>query len=107
MDVHMVKLAIFSVFTRCHQTDGGIARREPVSMKPDEVLIRVAISSWEQVVTHIGALCLSLTEEQLLVEVAPAKNRLLDRCGHLTATHDAMFSVLRLRERLSRGTPSR
>jgi hypothetical protein len=71
-----------------------------VSMKPDEVLIPAAISSWEQVVTRIGALCLSLNEEQLSVEVAPGKNRLLYLWGHLTATHDAMFRVMRLRERL-------
>jgi hypothetical protein len=43
---------------------------------------------------------LSLSEEQLLVEVAPGKNRILYLWGHLTAIHDAMFSVLRLGERL-------
>ena len=69
-------------------------------MTPDEVLIPAAISSWEQVVSRVGTLCLSCTEEQLLVEVAPGKNRVMYLWGHLTAIHDAMFSVLRLRERL-------
>ena len=69
-------------------------------MTPDEVLIPAAISSWEQVVTRVGTLCLSRTEEQLLVEVAPGKNRIMYLWGHLTAIHDAMFSVLRLGERL-------
>ena len=69
-------------------------------MTPDEVLIPAAISSWEQVVTRVGTLCLSCTEEELLVDVAPGKNRILYIWGHLTAVNDAMFSVLRLGERL-------
>jgi len=69
-------------------------------MTADQIFITAAITSWQQVVTRVGALCLSLGEEQLLVEVAPGKNRMLYLWGHLTATHDAMFSVLRLGERL-------
>src|SRR4030088_1625093 len=69
-------------------------------MTLDQIFIAAAISSWQQVVTRVGALCLSLNEEQLLVEVAPGKNRILYLWGHLTAIHDAMFSVLRLGERL-------
>jgi hypothetical protein len=69
-------------------------------MTPEQILIAAAISSWQQVVTRVGALCLSLNEEQLLVEGAPGKNRILYLWGHLIAIHDAMFSVLRLGERL-------
>jgi hypothetical protein len=69
-------------------------------MTPDQIVIAAAISSWQQVVTRVGALCLSLNEEQLLVEVAPGKNRILYLWGHLTAIHDAMFTILRLGERL-------
>ena len=69
-------------------------------MTPDQTSIDAAISSWQQVVARVGALCLTLNEEQLLVEVAPGRNRVLYLWGHLTATHDAMFSVLRLGERL-------
>ena len=69
-------------------------------MTPDEVLIPAVISSWEQVVTRVSTLCSSRTEEQLLVEVAPGKNRIVYLWGHLTAVNDAMFSALRLGERL-------
>src|SRR5260370_9244422 len=69
-------------------------------MTPDQILIDAAISSWQQVITRIGALCLSLNEEQLLVEIAPGKNRILYLWGHLTAVHDSMFSALRTGERL-------
>ena len=69
-------------------------------MASDEVVIQTAISSWDQVINRIGTLCLGCTENQLLVEVAPEKNRILYLWGHLTAVNDAMFSVLRLGERL-------
>src|SRR5258706_16402770 len=69
-------------------------------MASDEMLIQTAISSWEQVMKRVGALCLSCSAEQLLVEVAPGKNRISYLWGHLTAVDDAMFSVLRLGERL-------
>src|SRR5258708_35765465 len=78
----------------------SLQMRTGVSMTPDQILIDAAISSWQQVVTRVGSLCLSLNEEQLLVEVAPGKNRMLYLWGHLTAVHDAMFSVLRTGERL-------
>ena len=68
-------------------------------MASDEVVIQTAISSWEQVIKRVGTLCLSCTEEQLLVEVAPGKNRIVYLWGHLTAVDDAMLSVLRLGER--------
>src|ERR1700675_2837895 len=74
--------------------------RSQDSMASAEVLIQTAISSWEQVINRVGTLCLSCSEEQLLVEVAPGKNRMSYLWGHLTAVNDAMFSVFRLGERL-------
>ena len=63
-------------------------------MASDEVVIQTAISSFEQVINRVGTLCLSCSEEQLLVEVAPGKNRISYLWGHLTAVNDSMFSVL-------------
>jgi hypothetical protein len=78
----------------------SLRKRTEVSMTPDQMLIAAAISSWQQVATRIGTLCSGLNQEQLLVEVAPGKNRTLYLWEHLTAVHDAMFSVLRTGERL-------
>ena len=69
-------------------------------MTSDEVLIQTAISSWEQIINRVGTLCSSCSEEQSLVEVASGKNRILYLWGHLTAVDDALFSILRLGERL-------
>jgi hypothetical protein len=69
-------------------------------MASDELLIQTAISSWEQVIQRVGTLCLSCSEEQLSVEVAPGKSRISYLWGHLATIHDAMFPILRLGERL-------
>ncbi len=69
-------------------------------MASDDVLIQTAISSWEEVTKRVGTLCLSCSVEQLLVEVGPGKKRISYLWGHLTSVNDAMFSVLRLGERL-------
>jgi uncharacterized damage-inducible protein DinB len=42
----------------------------------------------------------NLTDDQLLKEIAPGKNRVIYLWGHLTAVHDAMFPILGLGERL-------
>jgi hypothetical protein len=42
----------------------------------------------------------SVTESDLLKEVAPGRNRVIYLWGHLTAIHDAMFPILGLGERL-------
>jgi hypothetical protein len=69
-------------------------------MISDQMFIDSAIRSFLQVVGRIGAVCSNLSEDQLLSEVAPHKNRVIYIWGHLTAIHDAMLPVLRLGERL-------
>jgi DinB superfamily len=62
--------------------------------------VQVAINSWRLVVERANKIFSSLTEDQLLKEVAPGRNRLIYLWGHLTAIHDAMSPVLGLGERL-------
>src|SRR5258708_36550696 len=83
-----------------HWVHRKLNERSHDSMSSDEVLIQTAISSWEQVIKRVGTLCLSCSAEQLLVEVAPGKNRLSYLWGHLTAVNEEMLSVLQLGERL-------
>jgi hypothetical protein len=42
----------------------------------------------------------SFTDDELQLEVAPGKNRLYYLMGHLAATHDRLFPLLRLGQRL-------
>jgi len=69
-------------------------------MTSQQLLVTVAINSWRLVVERADKLFSNLTEEQLLRQVAPEKNRLIYLWGHLTAVHDAMFSILGLGPRL-------
>ena len=65
-----------------------------------ELSVQVAINSWRLVLERANKTLSNLTEEQVLKEVAPGRNRLIYLWGHLTAVHDAMFPILGLGKRL-------
>jgi hypothetical protein len=69
-------------------------------MTSQQLSVTVAINSWRLVVERADKIFSNLTERELLKEVAPGKNRLIYLWGHLTAIHDAMFSILGLGPRL-------
>jgi hypothetical protein len=69
-------------------------------MTLQQLSVIVAINSWRLVVERADKAFSNLTEDQLLKEVAPGKNRLIYIWGHLTAIHDAMFPILGLGPRL-------
>jgi DinB superfamily len=69
-------------------------------MTSQQLSVTVAINSWRLVVERADKVFSSFTEHELLKEVAPGKNRLIYLWGHLTAVHDAMFSILGLGPRL-------
>ena len=65
-----------------------------------KLLADATLKLWQNGVDRAGKLFLGLSEEELEREVAPGKNRLIYLWGHLLAVSDAMYSVLRLGERL-------
>jgi hypothetical protein len=69
-------------------------------MTSHELPVQVAINSWRLVVERADEVFSRLTENQLLREVAPGKNRVIYLWGHLIAVHDRMFSILGLGPRL-------
>ena len=69
-------------------------------MTSQQLSVTVAINSWRLVVERADKIFSNVTERELLKEVAPGKNRLIYLWGHLTAIHDAMFSILGLGPRL-------
>jgi hypothetical protein len=62
------------------------------------VFVTTAIAVWDTWAGRTGKLFSSLSDEQLLVEIAPGKNRLIYVFGHLIAVNDAMIPLLRLGE---------
>ena len=69
-------------------------------MTSQKLSVQVAINSWRLVLERTNKIFSALTEDELLKEVAPGRNRLIYLWGHLTAVHDAMFPILGLGERL-------
>ena len=69
-------------------------------MTSQQLSVKVAINSWRLVIERADKIFSDLAEDQFLKEVAPGKNRLIYLLGHLTAIHDAMFSILGLGPRL-------
>ncbi len=66
----------------------------------NDLFVTVALKAWKQNVDRGTKFFSGLTEEQLLKEVAPGKNRLIYLWGHLTAINDAMIPLLGFGERL-------
>ena len=69
------------------------------SLESTEALcVTTALKSWEQWIGRAGKLFDSLTDEQMLTEIAPGKNRPVYLLGHLIAVNDSMIPQLRLGE---------
>ena len=63
-----------------------------------ELYVTTALKSWEQWLGRANKLFDSLSDEEMLVEIAPGKNRPVYLLGHLTFVHDGMIPQLRLGE---------
>src|SRR5260370_42607297 len=78
----------------------GTEKRLMTVTSHHELSVQVAINSWRLVLERANKTLSNLSEDQVLKEVAPGRNRLIYLWGHLTAVHDAMFPILGLGERL-------
>jgi TorA maturation chaperone TorD len=74
---------------------------EGTAMTNEELFVAGALSAWRSNLERADKLFSRLTEEELLTEVAPGRNRLIYLWGHLTATHDRMLTILGLGPRLA------
>jgi len=62
-------------------------------MTPEQTFVDVALRSWRSDMDRAGKLFGSLTAEELELQVAPARNRLIYIWGHLTAINDAIYPL--------------
>jgi hypothetical protein len=69
-------------------------------MDTTQLLVRMSLQAWELQIKRVEKLFNSLTDEQLLQEVAPGRNRGVYLLGHLIAVHDGMLPLFGLGERL-------
>lgn len=68
-------------------------------MDNEQLFIKMTIQAWDTQITRITQWLNNMTEEQLMKEIAPGKNRGIYIIGHLLAVHDAINEILELGER--------
>jgi hypothetical protein len=64
-----------------------------------DLIIKMVLSAWESHLKRTTEVFDKFTDDQLNMEIAPGKNRVIYLLGHLTAVHDALFPLLALGER--------
>ena len=69
-------------------------------MTNKEIFSVTVLNSWKLVISRFDKVLSELSDEQLQQQIAPGKNRVFYLVGHLIATHDRMFPLLGLGERL-------
>lgn len=63
-------------------------------MTPTSLLVKMVLDRWNGSLVNVNKYLDALTDEQLLKEIAPGKNRGIYLLGHLIAVHDDMLILL-------------
>ena len=69
-------------------------------MTQTELVVKMIFDRWEASLKRVDALLDSLSDETLLKEIAPGKNRGVYLVGHLIAVHDDMLILLDMGDKL-------
>jgi hypothetical protein len=77
-----------------------IKTQKETHMTNEELFLAVALNGWKGNIERADKVFSGLSDEELLKEVAPGKNRMIYLWGHLTATQDAMLPLLGFGRRL-------
>lgn len=65
-------------------------------MDQQQLIVKMVLQGWENYIRRTDELFTGLSDEQLLREVSPGRNRGIYLLGHLTAVHDRMLPLLEL-----------
>ncbi|MDR3711286.1 MAG: DinB family protein [Puia sp.] len=63
-------------------------------MKQPESFVKAALLTWAGNLKRLNAIFNGMTDDEMLAEVAPGKNRAVYLLGHLTAVNDRMLPLL-------------
>ena len=77
-----------------------IKTKKEAIMTNEELYLAVALNGWKGNIERADKMFSGLSDQEVLKEIAPGKNRLIYLWGHLTATHDAMLPLLGIGRRL-------
>ena len=65
-----------------------------------KLFVKMAHDTWSERINATSELVDQLTDEQLMIEVSPGRNRGIYLVGHLASVHDQMLPLLRFQEML-------
>ncbi len=68
-------------------------------MDPKVVIAKTALNAWQTQIDRTTKFLNEISDEQLLKEIAPGRNRGIYLMGHLAAVHDALPEILGLGKR--------
>ena len=60
----------------------------------EELMVKMALDAWHTHIKRTDDLFNELSDEKLMTEIAPGRNRGVYLLGHLTAVHDRMLPLL-------------
>lgn len=69
-------------------------------MTTNEIMVKMVFDRWNTQIENFGKTLHNLTDEQLVKEISPGKNRGIYVLGHLVAIHDHMLPLLGLGEKM-------
>jgi uncharacterized damage-inducible protein DinB len=67
-------------------------------MNDQQFFVKMVLDNWQGQVNAMSTLLGKLSDEQLMNEIAPGRNRAVYLLGHLVAVHDLMLPLLRFEE---------
>lgn len=90
----VINLDVVLISSLAAEVGNGLKTQKETHMTNEELFLAVALNGWKGNIERADKMFSGLSEEELLKEVAPGKNRLIYLWGHLTAVHDAMLPLL-------------
>src|SRR5260370_17358254 len=76
------------------EVGNALETQKETFMTNEEMFLAVGLNGWKGNIERADKMFSGLSEEELLKEVAPGKNRMIYLWGYLTVTHDAMLPLL-------------
>lgn len=64
----------------------------------EQLFVRMALDAWNREINATDALLAKLSDEQLMREIVPGRNRGIYLLGHLAAENDQMLPLLRFQQ---------
>src|SRR5260370_20841788 len=77
-----------------------IKTKKEAIMTNDELYLAVALNGWKGNIERADKMFSGLSDQDVLREIAPGKNRLIYLWRHLTLTHDTMLPLFSIARRL-------